>query len=205
MPTIPPGFAYCVLPLRHETIARDAVITWGVGLTDVLEVATITEMFDDFQATLGTRIDTQVLMGPLTVTAGTDSGEGLVMVGGESANGTANITAEAAPIAALLKKQTSRGGRRGRGRMFVPWCLADSSVTESGRINGTDLATLQTQVSLWLASFDAPTANYQFMYVLHSPSSPGTQNPTEPGVPNRVNTLTVDPIVGIQKRRLGRT
>ncbi len=204
---IPPGYCEVSLPIKHAALARSAYVTWGLAITDVPTVAVANSITDCFDVSFGTRMDNETTFGPSTLRVGQDGGEALVVVGSTTDTGDVNQESISANCALLVHKRTSRGGRRGRGRMYVPWCLPESSLDQAGRILSAELALLQTEADDFLAALIAlPTVDA--MVVLHSESRPpesgGPPVPSIPGLPNVVTSLQCDAIIGTQRRRLGR-
>lgn len=92
----------------------------------------------------------------------------------------------------LVKKLTARGGRKGRGRMFVPgMCVSEIDVDENGIISTPDLADIQLQWSDFLADLQTSVC---LPYLLHSDST----------LPDEITSLVVEPLVATQRRRLRR-
>lgn len=201
---IPPGYAEASIPLKHGGLARAAVITFGVELNDVPTTADANAMLVTWKDFMQSSLDASVTAGPLTYRVGQDGGEALVVPGSTTFQGTRDTTGSTpANLAMLLHKRTSRGGRRGRGRMYIPWVLADTDVDEVGAVLSSVVASWNTGLATLLINIQS-TSKVDNMVVLHSPSRPGTENPTSPGSPNVVTTLVADPIIGTQRRRLGR-
>lgn len=166
-----------------------------------------TDLNDEFDTTIGTRLDSAVAFGPVVLRVGQDGGENLVVSGTGSGTGNQTQVSEPPNVAALIHKRTARGGRRGRGRMYLPWCLADADVDEAGVVLGATQVLLQTQCTNFLGHLTAGTGAMTFaaaMVLLHSPSGDDVSSPTTPGDPNTVTTLTVDSLVATQRRRLNR-
>lgn len=99
-------------------------------------------------------------------------------------------------VAYLLQKSTGLAGRANRGRMYIPG-TREAIVNSDGNIISTDLATMQTGASAFLA--DLATNNVP-MYILHDPPKepPGAPAPD----PTLVTALNVAPKVATQRRRL---
>ena len=105
--------------------------------------------------------------------------------------GTSSQTVPGSPqVSLLIKKGTAGGGRRNRGRMYMPG-LAEGNVGGSGEIETGFLSGAQTVVGDFLDSLDARDIP---MVILHS----GSTTPTE------VITLEVDARSATQRRRLRR-
>jgi hypothetical protein len=195
---IPPGYALVSLPLKHSALSRAAIVTWGIQLNDVPDFADANDQLTAYNDNFGSNTDDSVTMGPVTLRVGQDGGEALTVVGSATVDGgSAGSTKIAANSALLIHKHTARGGRRGRGRMYLPWVLAESSVTDTGVIDSTDRTAFQTHANDFLADVVAAGV-VDAMVVLH------TSGESTPGLPNVVTSLTVDGVIGTQRPRLGR-
>lgn len=204
---IPPGYAEVLIPIRHASLARSAAVTFGVDMNSQGGSPTLASKIQaDFVAGWAGTIDAQCTIGPARLTVGQDGAENLVFVATATTTGSAGTERIPANCAVLVRKLTSRGGRRGRGRMYLPWATADTTVDEIGQLSGAEVTALQTRADTFLGLLDDAGAGVQGtpMVLLHSPSGPETQNPTTPGLPNLVTSLLIDPVIGSQRRRLGR-
>lgn len=91
----------------------------------------------------------------------------------------------------LLRKSTVRGGRQGRGRMYLPaGLIAEANVTDAGAIPGATLATMQTSIDNALAQM---ATNNVPPELLHSTPTP---------LPDHITAMTVQTVIGTQRRRL---
>lgn len=202
---IPPGYAGISIPMSHSGLARAAYITFGVDSSnwpgDYVDMCD--RIAADFETNWAAAIDSECTVGPVQAAVGQDGSENLAVQGTYSFLGTDSTEGVSPNTACLIKKITTRGGRRGRGRLFLPWVLADTGVDEIGRIAGATLAATQAIADAWLADM-ATDPGATPMYVLHSPSAEDVENPTATGDPNLVTSLVVDQTVGSQRRRLGR-
>jgi hypothetical protein len=196
MPT-PPGFADVSMQLLLAGFARPAYITFGVD-----PVATDPDLVAQFivnawttAGSMNSRLDSTVTMREVIVRLGTDGGEDLL---GSATNAVVGgLTGGAPPpnVAVLVHKRTARGGRRGRGRLFLPWFCSDNDTNEDGTLLPALVSSVQTAAGVWLAAL---ATNDVPMYILHSPGQ------TAEGPPNEVTSLTVSSLVATQRRRLGR-
>lgn len=94
--------------------------------------------------------------------------------------------------AMLIKKQTARGGRMGRGRMFCPpFMLAESDINDSGAV---DIADLGGQVTLWNSFYTALAASDVIPHLLHSDGS----------TPDAITAFSFQGQIATQRRRLRR-
>jgi len=200
---VPNGFAQITLPLQHVSGAHVGAIVFGVeyinGLTD--GVALCDKMVTDYDSTLGVLTDAGVLIGPAIARVGVGSGEPVSFVG--TSQGQGNKTAEMLPsnCALLVKKTTFTGGRRGRGRAYLPWVIEETWCDDVGNIFSTNQATLQGAVDDWKGELEtgAGALDPTPMYLLHN-----SEGETPAGSPSEVVSLTVDSLIATQRRRLGR-
>lgn len=105
-------------------------------------------------------------------------------------NGTVGGNAAPPNIAGLVHKNTSLGGRQGRGRLFVPG-LAEAFLAQDGLITSEYSGLLQT---LFTGLGGSMILNSLPPMLLHADALS----------PTAIDTLTVDPMVATQRRRLRR-
>lgn len=200
----PPGFALCSYELKHSLMSRSAFLTFGVDPsgTDPNAVATQVRAAFTAPSSLASVIDANVTLQNTRVSLGTDGGEDIVGADQTTFACTKGQSSAPANCAVLVHKRTARGGRRGRGRMYLPWACSVTTLTEAGGIAAADISAIQAAVTVWLASMSSGVGP---VVLLHRPSSPDIQGPpTTPGSPNVVTSMTVDPLIATQRRRLGR-
>ncbi len=95
----------------------------------------------------------------------------------------------------LIRKNTALGGRRNRGRMYLPG-VAENTTANNGVIDGTRLLELNTAMGNWLGALKA-SAPVDDMVLLHSTSS---LSPTPE--PTTVSSLIAEGVIPTQRRRL---
>lgn len=202
MPTAP-GFADCSYELRHSSMSRTAFVTFGIDNTDTDPTSLATAVMGCFGSTgsLFACLDASVTLIRTRVSLGTDGGEDIVGVNTQPVACTFGGPAAPPNCAVLVHKRTARGGRRGRGRMYLPWAAASTTLTEAGGVSAADVTRVQNSVNAWMAALMAGPGP---LVLLHRPSNPGTAHPTTPGVPNNVTSMSVDSLIATQRRRLGR-
>lgn len=193
---IPPGFAQITVPLAHAESTRPAAVVFGVevsGQPDPDLLASAVQI--RFQSSLGPRFDTQVTIGPVRSVVGQDGGE--PTQGATDYTGMGGSSGDSIPSngAVLARKRSTRGGRRGSGRMYLPWWLRENECTDTGRLTPSAVTACNTALGGFL---DGLATDSLDMVILHSVGQ------TTPGNPNVVTTLTVDPLIGTQRRRMGR-
>lgn len=123
--------------------------------------------------------------------------------------GTQNVACVPANVSALIHKTTSLGGRRGRGRMYLP-LLPEANVDDSSLLLSAARTGIQTAITAFLAGLVA--ADIQ-MALEHSPSydwaivnGQPRRIPTGDPVPDPtlVTAASVESTVATQRRRLRR-
>lgn len=105
-------------------------------------------------------VTTRILGGPVTIEVGT------------AISNTGTHTTVPQNCAVLIRKQTALGGRRNRGRMFVPpFRTAEGDITPNGIISTTPLATMQAE---WSTLISSMATNDLSPVLWHSDGSAGT-------------------------------
>lgn len=202
MPTTP-GYADVSVQLRHSLLNRSAYLTFGCNPsgTDAATMASAVNTAINASGSLKTMLDNNVSIGTITVRYGVEAADDVVATFGSAVVGTLTQASMPPNVALLVYKKTTRGGRRGRGRLFIPWALQTAAVAEDGQIVSSYILTANAALEQFRATLitsDMP------MCILHRPSAPGTQKPSVPGTPDPVTQLIASPLVSTQRRRLGR-
>jgi hypothetical protein len=117
-----------------------------------------------------------------------DTGPASLTAGGGA--GTGNSGQVQPNMAILIRKNTSLGGRRGRGRLY--WPCAEGEVDGGGAVLGAKITDLQDAVDSWLSDL---TASGWTMQLLHDANPP---------LPSTVTSLAVQATAATQRRRLRR-
>lgn len=189
---IPNGFVGVIVPLHNAALSRTAAITYGVE--DIAGTVNPQTIADDIQAVMDgdfvNRLDNAVTMGPVQVYVGGVGGTTPGTAAG-SFPGQLSINSPPPNVAVLVHKNSTLGGRKGRGRLFIPWYVDKGSIDEAGGIDGTQRTNINNSLDNMLTALDA--ADYP-MRLLHNDAT----------VPSAVTSLTVDSRVATQRNRLGR-
>jgi hypothetical protein len=125
---------------------------------------------------------------------GQDDGSTIPEVGATTWKLGVTQTSTPPSVAVLVRKSTSTGGKRGRGRFYLPWCLATTSVDEAGNVASAAQANLQTKCDSFKSQL-AATPSFMPLVLLHQVGS---------STPSLITGLTVDGRVATQRRRIGR-
>jgi hypothetical protein len=200
---IPVNYAQVILPLTHALLARPAAITYGINTFDTGGdyVTAADDQVVAFHNAGSNELDSQVTIGPATLRVGQDGGDPLSVEGSFTEVGDESGAMMPPNSNLLVKKQTALGGRRGRGRCFVPWVLLDAAVSDAGQIDSGSLSVRQDDCNAWLSALTDTgiVTNETPMYLLHDSRGAGT----EPG-PSLVTALTCPALIAVQNRRIGR-
>lgn len=209
MPT-PPGYGDVSVAMKHTLLSRMAFITFGVDPTslDPVTVGSLVAGCITGAGSLGAQLDSNVTWAYVKVRLGTDGAEDLAGVHTMNVIGGKTNSTPPPNTALLVHKYTSRGGRRGRGRLFIPWFVSSAEVAEGGTISSSEVTLKQTAVTNFLTALSAANVPMALLHRASEPWDPiketGVENPTVPGPPNLVTSLVVDPLISTQRRRLGR-
>jgi hypothetical protein len=200
---IPIGYANVALNFQVAGRSRQYAITFGirpdVGLTNPDGMATLVDGAFTSTGSPGQSaaniLDSYTYLGvTLTYMSGTGAFPG---THSHVLTGTATAGGMPPNAAYLVRKVTSRGGRQGRGRMYVPpFNLSEISVDSAGFMSPATAANLSNQYEEFRNSM--VTAGVT-MVLLHDTPKSGVLP-----APDTVNTLVVEQSVATQKRRIRR-
>lgn len=198
MTVLQPGIADVSVEINLTGFPRSAFITFGVDPVETdptLVGATIAGCISS-AGSLNSIMDSSATWRTVTVRIGQDGGEPLVGVHTMSlTGGSASATTLPPNCAVLVHKRTALGGRRHRGRFYLPWVAGEATVGEDGTIGATQVTQYQTAVNAFRSALSTAVTP---MVVLHSLGRTSVPAATP------VSALTVDPLIATQRRRLGR-
>lgn len=186
---IPPGFAQAALRFRLSGDPEVMITTCGISVAGngqaealALRNAFIASVdnpnFNAGWTFIGTRLLVGQDGGPPTVVESPVN-----YIGTGPSNGLPNNCSY------LVRKQTDRGGRQGRGRMYFPWILgSEGDVDQRGLIAGPLVGGLQAVIDFIFGEVNP--------FLLHDSTSPGS------AVPDAVTAFIVDGQIATQRRRM---
>lgn len=191
---IPDGFAQVLIPIKHNSLARSAAITFGIknDTGGFFTPALANTILGDVVPAIN--LDSNCTIGPAVLRVSDASGATGTIEGTTSVPGTSASSTPPPNVAVLVKKITGRLGRRGRGRMFIPWWVDESTVGEDGVIAGTTVNGFNTSLGNVLTNLQADMVP---MYLLHD-----DEGSTAAPSPDEVTSLICDNRVATQRRRL---
>lgn len=191
---IPIGYGQITHEIRTTGAPYPANVVYGVhqdGVTDMQALCEdIAELWAD---TLQKWLTTNCQLVKTTLKVG-PSDTGAVYVSSHTGAGVEGGEAAPPNVAVLLGKQTSTGGRAGRGRMYLP-SLREDRIDSGGNIGAASMTGFNTASQALLdglVALDAP------MVLLHQ--SGGSSDDT----PHTVTHLVPRGRVATQRRRLRR-
>lgn len=191
---IPPGYAECSMEFWLAGYLRPAVITQGFKINgSVGSSYNVADQFDlAFAGSFAALFDNNVTMRNAKAVIGQDGSDPIVQVSTTQTAGTSSRESTAPALALMVTKNTNLGGRKHRGRNYMPWALADSDVAENGAVN-------PARLNSWAAALD------EYMDFIIGPTSDLLDEPvilhTDPTVPTPVTSFTPNPAIRTQRRR----
>ena len=193
---IPVGFANVVALFQvtgdSELMQTSLGVDHSTFGTDPTEIAQ--RVWTSFMSELGGGMSTEIELVSVDVVVGQDGGDPIttnVPMGISGLDGDFPLPPN---TALLIKKSTGTGGRRGRGRMFIPGFSLFGQIDPAGVIGSTRLGELQTATTDWYEGLLDDTVDPALPPVLFHATAPFTPSP--------ILTLSVDSKVATQRRRL---
>jgi len=207
-PLIAMNLGLIVQGLKRSDQSRTAEVTFAVDVIAGASSANAQDAIDDFQANFNAQwasiIDTDVTILQPTIKLGDGTSvpyeaiaAGATAVGGDV---TAKVPANSA---ALIKKSTGFGGRFNHGRTYFPFLLDQNSVSENGTVDGATITAINGVAATFLAQLTTDgTAMVIAQKVFNAPLAP--HYVTHINMGNPVTSYAIEPLIGTQRRRLGR-
>lgn len=198
---IPPGYIQIAHELRNSGDPEPWYVTYAIDAGDWAnsDTAAIAWCRDRWNEHIQAGFRTTTAHTATIGRVGQDGGPALTIR--LDLNQQGSSAAEKLPqnCALLIQKQTARAGRPGKGRMFLPNYIGESTVSDVGVISNSERTALQTQFTNWLADLIAPPDSEPLpMVLLHNGGAPGGTTPSV------VNFLNVSGLIATQRRRLRR-
>lgn len=207
-PTIEANLLLVKQTLLRNDMARAAEVEYALRCADST-LATYQDAIDDFQVnfvnTLGNLFDNEVII-PAPTGRGGDGSDVPLLVIGSAAPGAGIVVETSLPpnCAALFRKRTSLGGRSNRGRTYLPFCLSEAQVNETGGLSAGEIAAFQGQANSFLAQLVTDSTPMVIENKTFSSPVPPRHVTHIAGSAVTVTAYTVEGVIATQRRRLGR-
>jgi hypothetical protein len=189
-------------------MSRQALVTCAIFNSGGAGLANVQDVIDDFQANFNTNItpviDSEVTVLPpfISFGDGTAVPTQAVAAGASVVGGNAG-TYMPPNVATIAKKGTGFGGRNHRGRTYFPFINPNTTVSENGTIDPAWNVGVNTRLAAFLAQLvtdGTPMVIANKTYNVPLPPHYVTQV----NVGHLVVSYVAEPIIGTQRRRLGR-
>jgi hypothetical protein len=186
---IPDGFTELTYRFRLFADPEEMVVTIGHTTLGTAQ-ATANSRADAFIAGVPAGLmDSSYTFVGVTARAGQAAGPPVVAESIKNQVGTISSNVIPNNCAYLIRKTTARGGRQGKGRMYLPpFYGPEIEILENGMLTPVALSQLQGIVE------DAFPGD--FFYLFHDSLSPGSTTP------DAITALTVQPQIATQRRRM---
>lgn len=112
--------------------------------------------------------------------------------------GTSNVASVPSNVARIFRLRTALVGRTYRGRIYLPWAVNESLVSEVGVLSTPAVTAGNIAVNSWINNV-INDADLDGLFLLHSPPKGGGPAPA----PTLITSGVSAPVVGTQRRRLG--
>lgn len=207
-PTIGSGLCLINQGLIRSDMSRAAEVTFAVLASSTPSVANAQTAVNSFQtvfnSVLGPGFDSEVTILKPTIKMGDGSTTPFeaVATGATIVGGTDGVFSPP-NVALLVKKTTGVGGRKNRGRTYFPFFLPNADVLENGTVGAAALASLNSALFSFLG--DLATDNIPMVIAnrtFNTPVRPHYVTAISAGP--HVTNFVGEPLVGTQRRRLGR-
>lgn len=187
---IPEGFAQVSFIFGDIAFPTGALSTIGVANgTDLSATAVATAAEDAFSTNWMPQFTNDVVLETVRAKLGPNETGAMAEVPSGTV-GSVNDNNQAPNVAILVQKVTALGGRKGRGRMFLPSVDKDL-ISPGGSVDVTEIGNLQTAANAFKTAMEAADLP---LYLLHSDAT----------APTAITSLSISPKVATQRRRLRR-
>lgn len=214
---IPTGFAQMVVHWTRTGDPDHMLNVWGVEVTG--GAADPSVLAQQFYTSMVIHIvpieyDPNLQLSKVVCSLGNATGDYPIGEYAATQIGTRTEHAASPQVAALVRKNTALGGRRHRGRCYLPaGFMAGGDVLETGQLLGARQTALQTMMNFFKADIFG-SADLGQLVLLHSTATKWELNPAgqprrvpdpdapAPPAPTVITSLSVESQVATQRRRL---
>lgn len=166
------------------------VSTWGGDYAAGLE-----QVADYWFVALQGSMSEEVTIGPSFLQVGQDGGPPVTYIDTDADNGNAPDFPMWPNSSLLVRKTTASGGRRNRGRMYIPGLAIRDLVSPAGQVDSSFLADFQTNLDTFQSTLEAGTGlpGVTDLVLLHSEA---------PTAATTIVSLSAQTMLATQRRRL---
>lgn len=199
--SIPPGFFTCAIEHRAVGDPDPWYVILGHSVSGGADLTTVDVVLLAYKAFAEPGMGNYVTVTGAEVAVGQDGPPIRYFRNQPVAPWVGDLTTEMLPqnCALLIDKNTTLGGRRNQGRMFMPGVCVEGSVSNVGVLTPAVVTAWQTRADDFivdLASNVPSGGDPPGMFILHSSGISAIPPPTE------VTSLTVQSVISTQRRRM---
>lgn len=193
---IPASYILASYRMTHTLVDDPMIVTmgWGVAVITVPSLAVSESIIDAFITRFTPQLGLDFRFTGGTCAWGPQPGTGPTFDVVRNVAGTGSAARATPNVAYLVRKRSVLGGRRHRGRIFIPG-VHESNVDEGGNVISSYVTILQGVVDGWIADTKA-LPDVEEAVILHAPGNTVVPPPT------KIEAMQVQTKVGTQRRRL---
>lgn len=189
---IPTGYALIEWVFKLNIMARKMSSTLGISITAVPTLAQVDTLFLNMALIWGPRLPTHYSFMPSTLWIGNGAAPPTPIVSSITGAGSnANTLLVAPSVTHVVKKNTALGGRKGKGRMYIPG-LKEGGIDNAGQLDPAGQATYNTSLAQIKTSVEGLSWVGNLYLLGHSAANP----------PVQITSLTMRDKSGTQVRRV---
>lgn len=152
-PTVENHLGLIMQPITSTSVGHTAQVTCAIFNSTALSAQSIINLWQTaWNARIAPVLDSNSTSQKPTIILGNGSNTpGLAVATGAAAAGGIAAAFPPAVVSLLVKKNSAFAGKKNRGRMYIPFAVAEPDVGPDGLIGGAVLATLQTHFNSLLS------------------------------------------------------
>jgi hypothetical protein len=196
--------------IKHDSLTRMAEVTYALNdnTVNISAQAWADGCQSSFADNWKDNLDSQAVVFKTTALKG--DGTSTFTTGESTAAPTRGLASQSSlppNCAALVRKHTDVGGRKNRGRIYLPWFVNEGSVDELGNIDSADVASFQSDADDWLSDLESG-GDQEFVIanrVYDRPWDQPGRKLTAVNIGEHVTALIVESVLATQRRRMPRS
>lgn len=195
MAIIPDGYGQLVFNFSHPAASGALTVTLGVQLSGGMTETQLEAIGNAWQTNVMAQVNSLVEFDSMTCYVGTGTPGEPIIVEAVAEWGGGALGATAMPIntSYLIRKTTGLGGRRNRGRMYLPGPQA-SDMEDAGTLSPSRVTALQVGFNNFFDDLtETATTGVLVPVILHSSGA---------GAPTPVGSFIVDNLPATQRTRM---